>query len=63
LCPWRRSHWPLNSWQNIALTAVLLLITFWLAWARGYSPLEMVPEKADGAFVGALRRRAARRPQ
>ena len=53
-------QWELNSWQNIAVTVVLLLMTFWLAWVRGYSPLEMVSEKADAAFVGALRRRVAR---
>ena len=53
-------QWALNSWQNMTITVVLLLMTFWLAWARGYSPLEMVSEKADVAFVGALRQRVAR---
>ena len=53
-------QWELSSWQNIALTVVLPLMTFWLAWAQGYSPLEIVSEKADAAFVGALRRRVAR---
>jgi inner membrane protein len=56
-------QWALNSWQNIAVTVVLLMMTFWLAWSRGYSPLEMVSEKADAAFVGALRRRVARSSQ
>ena len=54
-------QWALNSWPNIALTVALLLVTFWLAWARGFSPLEMVSEKADAIFVAALRQRFPRR--
>jgi len=51
-------QWGLNAWQNILITAVLLLITLWLAWRRGFSPLEMVSAKADAALVATLRRRA-----
>ncbi len=51
-----QGQWPLNSWQNMTLTVLLLVMTFWLAWKRGYSPLEMVSAHADAAFVGALRR-------
>ena len=51
-------QWGLNAWQNILITAVLLLITLWLAWRRGFSPLEMVSVKADAALVATLRRRA-----
>jgi inner membrane protein len=50
-------QWGLNAWQNIAITIVLLLITFWLAWRRGFSPLEMISAKADAAFVVVLRQR------
>lgn len=50
-------QWPLNGWQNISLTLILLLITFWLAWSRGYSPLEMFSKRADAAFISALRGR------
>jgi inner membrane protein len=50
-------QWGLNAWQNIAITIVLLLITFWLAWRRGFSPLEMLSAKADAAFVIVLRQR------
>jgi inner membrane protein len=53
-------QWGLNAWPNIALTFILLMITFWLAWRRGFSPLEMISAKADAAFVGALRRRFPR---
>lgn len=52
-----RGQWGLNAWPNILITIVLLLITFWLAWRRGFSPLEMVSARADSSFVAALRRR------
>ncbi len=52
------SHqWPLNGWQNFAISGVLLVATFYLAWLRGFSPLEMLSARADAAFVGALRQR------
>jgi hypothetical protein len=50
-------QWALNAWPNFALTIVLLLVTFYLAWARGFSPLEMVSRNADAALVAALRKR------
>jgi inner membrane protein len=56
-------QWSLNAWPNVLLTVILLLITFWLAWQRGFSPLEMISERADAAFVGALRRRFPRRSE
>ena len=52
-----RGQWGLNAWPNIAITIVLLLITLWLAWRRGFSPLEMVSARADSALVIALRQR------
>lgn len=53
-------QWPLNAWQNILITIVLLAITFALAWKRGRSPLELVSSRADAAFVSALRSRFPR---
>lgn len=50
-------QWGLNAWQNILLTGVLLTITLRLAWWKGFSPLEMVSARADGALVAALRQR------
>jgi LexA-binding, inner membrane-associated putative hydrolase len=55
-----RGQWMLNSGPNYLITIVLLLVTFWVAWYRGFSPLEMVSEKADIAFVTALRQRFGR---
>jgi hypothetical protein len=50
-------QWALNAWPNIVITIVLLTITFYLAWLRGFSPLEMISRRADQAFVGALHKR------
>jgi membrane-bound metal-dependent hydrolase YbcI (DUF457 family) len=50
-------QWGLNAWPNVAITVVLLAFTFWLAWLRGYSPLEMLSLKADSAFISALHKR------
>ncbi|MGA2412893.1 MAG: metal-dependent hydrolase [Candidatus Sulfotelmatobacter sp.] len=52
-----QGQWGLNGWQNVLITIGLLFITLWLAWRRGFSPLEMVTAKADSALVEALRRR------
>jgi inner membrane protein len=52
-----RGQWFLNAWPNFLITLALLGMTFYLAWARGYSPLEMVSARADQAFVVALRKR------
>jgi membrane-bound metal-dependent hydrolase YbcI (DUF457 family) len=50
-------EWALNAWPNFAVTIALLGVTFYLAWARGFSPLEMISERADATFVATLRRR------
>jgi membrane-bound metal-dependent hydrolase YbcI (DUF457 family) len=55
-----RGEWTLNAWPNVAITIALLLVTFLLAWWRGFSPLEMISTKADAAFAAALRRRFPR---
>jgi inner membrane protein len=55
-----RGQWGLNAWQNIVITTALLFITLWLAWRRGFSPLEMVSVRADNALVAVLRHRYPR---
>ena len=50
-------QWALNGWQNFAITGGALALAFYLAWSRGYSPIEMVSTRANGGFVGALRER------
>jgi inner membrane protein len=50
-------QWALNAWPNILLTVLLLALTCFFAWQRGYSPLEIVSPRADRRFVEALRAR------
>jgi len=50
-------QWELNAWPNVVVTAIALLLTFYLAWRRGYSPVNLFSVKADGAVVAALRSR------
>jgi inner membrane protein len=50
-------QWGLNAWPNVVTTIILLVVTLWLAWRRGFSPLEMISAKTDSLFVDALRRR------
>jgi len=54
-----QGQWALNAWQNIVITALLLIVVFILAWRRGYSPIEMLSSSADKAFVDTLRNRVA----
>jgi hypothetical protein len=56
-------QWALNAWPNFVLTALLMTLALWLAWKRGYSPLELFSAKADGALVGAIRNRFPLKPE
>jgi hypothetical protein len=50
-------QWGLNAWPNFAITIGLLGLMFFLAWRKGFSPLEMVSARADRKFVETLRAR------
>ena len=50
-------QWALDAWPNFAVTGALLTLTFYLAWRRGRSPVEMVSTRANEAFVSTLRQR------
>jgi hypothetical protein len=52
-----RLQWPLNGWQNVVITGILLVLAFYWAWWRGYSPIEMVSGQADNGLVRVLRKR------
>jgi inner membrane protein len=52
-------QWALNSWQNFVITGLLLLATFWVAWKDGASPIELVSDPANRAFILALRQTTA----
>lgn len=49
-------QWDLNAWPNRAIGVGCFAMTIWLAWLRGFSPLEMISTKADLAFVSTLRK-------
>jgi hypothetical protein len=52
------SHqWFLNAWPNFFITGLALFLTFYLAWKRGFSPLEIISRRADKAVVDTLRTR------
>jgi inner membrane protein len=55
-------QWALNAWQNFAITGLLLLATFWIAWRYGSSPVELMSQSANDSFVFALRQRLSSKP-
>lgn len=52
-----QGQWELNAWPNFVITIAALIATLYLAWKRGYSPLEMISSSADRSFVHTLRNR------
>ncbi len=53
-------QWALNAWPNMLITAVASAAAIYLAWRRGYSPLEIFSTRANQVFVGAIRKRFPR---
>jgi inner membrane protein len=52
-------QWPLNGWQNFAITGALLVATLWIAWKHGSSPVELVSTNGNQALVASVRSRFA----
>ena len=50
-------QWALNAWPNFLCTGVLLLLMLYWAIRKQRSPLELVSQRADQAFVQTLRQR------
>jgi inner membrane protein len=50
-------QWALNAWQNFVITGMGLIVMFWIARNKGFSPLEIVSERADAALVKTVRSR------
>jgi hypothetical protein len=50
-------QWALNAWPNILFTIALLAATCYMAWKKGFSPLEMISRRADRLIVGTFRKR------
>lgn len=50
-------QWALNAWPNFLITGAALLLAFYWAWQRGYSPIGLFSRSADAVFVATLRQR------
>ncbi len=50
-------QWALNAWPNFVITGVFLVLMFAIAVKRETSPLELVSERANTAFVKTLQKR------
>lgn len=55
-----KGQWPLNSWQNFAITFSAIIFSGYMAWRKGISPVEVFSQRANLAFVAALRKRFGR---
>ena len=53
-------QWALNAWPNILFTIILMMITCYLAWKKGLSPLEIISKRANRVFVDMFRQRFGR---
>ena len=55
------SHqWELNAWQNFVITGIALVLTFLLAYKKGFSIVGLFSKKADEAFIRTIRKRFSR---
>jgi inner membrane protein len=50
-------QWALNGWQNFVITGLLLIVTLWIAWRYGSSPVELVSARSNRTISIALRTR------
>ena len=50
-------QWGLGSWQNVAITVALLVVSWTVAVRRGRTLIESISLRADTAIVEVLRRR------
>ncbi|HNW33634.1 MAG TPA: metal-dependent hydrolase [Candidatus Ozemobacteraceae bacterium] len=56
LLAWK-NQWEVNAWQNILITIIMLAVFLKQTRDLGWSPLRLISERADAAFVAALRAR------
>ena len=54
-------QWFIDAWPNFVITAVALILTFYLAWKRGYSPLKIFSSRADQAVIKTIHHRFPRK--
>jgi inner membrane protein len=55
-------QWPLNAWQNVLFTLVLLAFAFVRAATVAHSPVSLFSSRAHKAFVTAVQRRWRQSP-
>jgi hypothetical protein len=53
-------QWELDAWPNVVITLMLVALTLFLAWSRGFSPVELFSSSGDRAVIASLRRRFAK---
>lgn len=49
-------QWPLVGWQNLLISACLMLLIMWRGTKTGYSPLALISTKGDHEFIAVLRK-------
>jgi inner membrane protein len=49
-------QWPLNSWQNFAITAIAMIYIGYMACGKGISPVEIFSQHANNVLVDTLRK-------
>lgn len=49
-------QWRLDSWQNLVITAALVVATIVIACRRGWSPVEIASPRADAKVVAVFRK-------
>ena len=52
-----KGQWPLNSWQNLLITLLLLGASIWIIQTKRRSPVEPISAPLDNAVVVAIRAR------
>lgn len=53
-------QWAINAWPNIVITSAFLILSFYLAWKRGFSFIGIISASADKTFIETLRNRFGR---
>ena len=50
-------QWALNAWPNFVVTGAAIVFVLYIAWKRGFSPVEIISTHLDETFVKTLRNR------
>ena len=49
-------QWALNSWQNLVITIIFIIMAFWLARIKGYSIVGLFSTRADAPVVDRIKK-------